>query len=186
MMEDVDTCIGHVIDCIDQSGLSKQTAVFFFSDNGGCPAYTTNRPLRSGKGRYYEGGIRVPLSCVGPVVCGPGTECNVPVISTDLLSDISGDCRSQRSHRQNTSSGRRELGTVAGRPDPHEDRPLFWHMPVYNVFGVKPCSVVRQGDYKLIQWFEDEHFELFNICNDIGEKYESCRSPARESCSLAS
>jgi len=57
-------------------------------------------------------------------------------------------------------------------------RALFWHFPAYlepdsgrrGPWKTTPCSVVRQGDWKLIEFFEDGHLELYNLKDDIGEK----------------
>ena len=61
------------------------------------------------------------------------------------------------------------------------DRPLFWHFPAYlqayqvwdeqrdPLFRSRPCSIVRKGDWKLHQYFEDGALELYNLKDDIGE-----------------
>ena len=169
MMADADACIGQVVECIDRQGLAERTAIFFFSDNGGLTAFTTNLPLRSGKGRYYEGGIRVPMIIRWPGRIAAGSTCDVPVISTDFYPtflDLAGADKPDN----HTLDGVSLLPLLKGQTA-YENRALFWHMPVYNVFGVKPCSIVRQGNHKLIQWFEDERFELFDLSTDIGERH---------------
>jgi arylsulfatase A-like enzyme len=63
------------------------------------------------------------------------------------------------------------------------ERPLFWHFPIYlqaylskghetrdSLFRTRPGSVVRLGDWKLHQYFEDGGLELYNLKEDIGEK----------------
>ena len=49
-------------------------------------------------------------------------------------------------------------------------KPLFWHYPHYGNQGGAPYGVVREGDWKLIEWYEDGALELYNIPQDIGEK----------------
>jgi hypothetical protein len=64
-----------------------------------------------------------------------------------------------------------------------QERPLFWHFPIYlqayltegyetrdSLFRTRPGSVVRLGDWKLHQYFEDGGLELYNLREDIGEK----------------
>jgi len=48
--------------------------------------------------------------------------------------------------------------------------PLFWHYPHYADQRSSPGSAVRDGDWKLIRWYENQTEELYNIKNDIGEK----------------
>ena len=55
----MDHAIGEVLDFLDDKGLTKDTIVIFFSDNGGGGA-ADNFPLRGAKGQMFEGGIRVP------------------------------------------------------------------------------------------------------------------------------
>ncbi|MBD3266379.1 DUF4976 domain-containing protein, partial [bacterium] len=46
----------------------------------------------------------------------------------------------------------------------------YWHYPHYGNQGGAPSAAVRDGDWKLIKWYEDGKLELFNLKNDIGEK----------------
>ena len=47
---------------------------------------------------------------------------------------------------------------------------LYWHYPHYWSGGkVRPYSAVRSGDWKLIEFYEDMHVELYNLKNDLGE-----------------
>jgi arylsulfatase A-like enzyme len=48
-------------------------------------------------------------------------------------------------------------------------RALFWHYPHYGNQGGAPGGAVRQGDFKLIEWYEDGRRELFNLRDDLGE-----------------
>jgi arylsulfatase A-like enzyme len=169
MMENADACVGQAVDCIDGLGLAQRTAIFFFSDNGGLTAFTTNSPLRSGKGSFYEGGLRVPLIVRWTGRVTAGATCDIPVISTDFYPtflEIAGTDKPANHPLDGVS-----LLPLLDGQHVYEDRPLYWHMPVYNVFGTKPCSIVRQRNYKLIQWFEDERFELYDLNADISEKH---------------
>jgi arylsulfatase A-like enzyme len=52
-----------------------------------------------------------------------------------------------------------------------DERPLFWHYPHYSGgLGGRPSGAVRLGDYKLIEFFEDNNIELYNLKKDIEEK----------------
>jgi arylsulfatase A-like enzyme len=59
------------------------------------------------------------------------------------------------------------------------DRSIFWHFPIYygnkagnGVWGWTPASAVRKGDYKLLEYFHDDHLELYNLRKDISEKVD--------------
>ena len=64
-----------------------------------------------------------------------------------------------------------------------ETRPLYWHFPIYlegyvkndpttfdPLFRTRPGSAIRLGDWKLIQYFENNDIELYNLKDDISEK----------------
>ena len=59
-------------------------------------------------------------------------------------------------------------------------RPLFWHFPHYNNQGGQPAGAMRDGDWKLVEHYEDGRWELFNLGNDIGETNNlAAREPRR-------
>jgi arylsulfatase A-like enzyme len=49
---------------------------------------------------------------------------------------------------------------------------IYWHYPHYHGSGSKPSGAVRAGDYKLIEWYEDNSVELYNLKDDIGEQHD--------------
>jgi len=59
---------------------------------------------------------------------------------------------------------------------------LFWHFPNgIEVAGrpivrTPPVGIVRAGNFKLIEWFEDGRLELYNVVEDMGEKNNLVRS----------
>jgi hypothetical protein len=66
---------------------------------------------------------------------------------------------------------------LEGRPI--APRPLFWHYPHYGNQGGEPSSIIRQGDWKLIHYWEDGHNELYNLATDIGEKRDLAQTEPR-------
>jgi arylsulfatase A-like enzyme len=172
MVESLDQSVGHVLRQLQKLGLDTNTIVFFTSDNGGLSTAegwpTSNLPLRAGKGWPYEGGVREPLLVKWPGVTRPGSVCREPVISTDFYPTIL------------------QMADLPLRPAQHKDgvslapllrgdtlpaRPLFWHYPHYSNQGGKPDGAVREGDWKLIEWFEDSQVELYNLSSDPGEQH---------------
>jgi hypothetical protein len=146
--------------------------VIFTSDNGGLatlegmksPA-TINSPLREGKGYLYEGGVRVPLIVRCPQVAATGGLCNVPVITQDLFATICEVCGVQPKVK---IDGKSLTAQLKGSIDPVHDA-LYWHYPHYANQGSRPGGAVREGNYKLVEYYENNRRELFDVKADIGE-----------------
>ncbi len=178
MIESMDTGIGRIMDKLDQLNLTDNTIVIFFSDNGGLKTVTSAEPLRGGKGMLYEGGIRVPLAVRWPGSIKPSTKCDQPVIGIDFyptLLDIAKTPRPQN----HTLDGVSIIGPLTGGRALSREA-IYWHFPAYlqgkatgardQYFRTRPGSVIRQGPWKLIEYFEDSDLELYNLADDIGEK----------------
>ncbi len=172
MLEQLDSGIGRVLDALKKNGLTEKTIVVFMSDNGGLSTAeghpTSNLPLRGGKGWPYEGGIREPWIVCAPGITKPGSTCDTPVISTDYyptLLELAGLPLKTEQHLDGVSIKPLLKGETMER-----GKPLFWHYPHYGNQGGSPHGVIRDGDWKLIEWFEDGSLELYNITQDMEEK----------------
>jgi arylsulfatase A-like enzyme len=172
MLEQFDTGIGRVLTALNKHGLTENTIIVFMSDNGGLATAegwpTSNLPLRAGKGWPYEGGVREPMIVVAPGVTQPGSTCDSPVISTDFyptLLQLAGLPLKPEQHLDGVSFMPPLKGESMQR-----GKPLFWHYPHYSNQGGAPYGAIRDGDWKLIEWYEDSTLELYNITQDIGEK----------------
>ena len=170
MLEQMDSAIGRVLTALKTNGVAEHTVIIFMSDNGGLSTAegfpTSNLPLRGGKGWPYEGGVREPFIIHAPGVTKPGSICETPVISTDFyptLLELSGLSLQPTQHRDGVSL----VPLLKGGKLPH--RELFWHYPHYANQGGGPCGAIRDGDWKLIEWYEDSRLELFNLREDLGE-----------------
>ena len=171
MLEQLDSAIGRVLAALERNGLTDHTIVVFTSDNGGLATAeghpTSNLPLRGGKGWLYEGGIREPWIIRAPGVTQPGSVCDTPVVSTDFyptLLDLAGLPLMPQQHLDGVSLVPLLKGGALQRG------PLYWHYPHYGNQGGAPGGAVRDGEWKLIEWYEDGRCELFNLRDDIGEK----------------
>ena len=172
MLEQLDTAIGRVLAALDRNGLAEKTIVVFTSDNGGLSTSeghpTSNVPLRAGKGWPYEGGVRVAWIVRAPGVAKAGSTCDTPVISVDFyptLLELAGLPAKPEQHRDG-----RSFAPLLRGEKVEADRQIFWHYPHYGNQGGAPHGVVRQGDWKLIEWYEDGALELYDIAQDAGEK----------------
>ena len=173
MVEALDTAVGKVLHALESNGLESKTIIVFTSDNGGLSTSegspTANLPLRAGKGWLYEGGIREPVIIRAPGVTSAGSAIHTPVTSTDFyptLLELAGLRKRPRQHVDGTSL----VPLLKGRRLDRE--PLFWHYPHYGNQGGAPGAAIREGNWKLIRWFENGAAELYNLANDAGERYD--------------
>jgi len=170
MVEAVDLAVGRILTKLKTLGIDQNTIIFFMSDNGGLStaegAPTSNSPLRAGKGWLYEGGIREPLIVKWQGITAPGSKCNTPIISTDFYPTIL-EMISQPVSRSQKIDGASLVPLLKGLPI--QRGPLFWHYPHYGNQGGSPASAIRDGDWKLVRWYENDKYELFNLKIDIGE-----------------
>lgn len=168
----VDENVGRIMTILKELRIEKNTIVVFTSDNGGLSttrnAPTTNYPLRYGKGWTYEGGTRVPLIIKWPGNITAGTVCHFPVVNTDLYPtflQMAGLPLMPEQHADGVSL----VPLLKGEKT--IDQPcIFWHYPHYHGGGEAPSSAMREGDWKLIQYYEDNHIELYNLRMDIEER----------------
>ncbi|WP_372947281.1 sulfatase [Mariniphaga sp.] len=181
MIENLDSQIGRLINALKEAGKLEDTFILFTSDNGGHYRITKQWPLRSGKGSYYEGGIREPMFVRWPEKVKPGTKTDVPVTNLDFYPTLLEVAGIEKPEGKNLD-GQSFMPVLTGTRTLRE-RPLFWHFPFYleayvkndtstqdPTFRTRPGSAIRVGDWKLIQYFENNDIELYNLKEDISEK----------------
>jgi len=169
MLESIDEGVGMIEETLDRLGLLERTVIAFTSDNGGEDRVTSNAPLRAGKSTLYEGGIRVPLVIAGPGFDRSGAVNDIPVVSMDLYPTflaIAG-IRPQAGLKLDGVA----LQQTLTRPASLRNRPLFWHYPLAkpHFLGGRSSGAVRQGAFKLIEFFDTKTVELYNLQQDLGE-----------------
>jgi arylsulfatase A-like enzyme len=179
MVEAMDATVGHIRAKLEELKLADRTIVIFVSDNGGRVPTTSNKPLRVGKGSAYEGGVRVPLIVHWPGVTKPGSVSEVPVITMDLYPTVLEMCGLPLTSKVDGLS----LAPLLRGGERLERDAIFWHYPHhqhYQLGGSMPYSAVRSGDFRLIEFLDDNHVELYNLREDIGEQHDLAASqPAK-------
>ena len=186
LVHGMDAIVGKVLRTLDEVGIADRTVVFFTGDNGGLSHIngvkqgpTDNWPLRAGKGSAYEGGVRVPLVVRWPGVVRPGTVCQEPVLSIDYFPTVLELTGGQGRAKPKAESDAQSKAEVDGRsivpllknPQATLARDaIYWHYPHYHPGGATPYGAVRAGDWKLVEFYEDMHVELYNLREDAGEK----------------
>lgn len=191
MIASVDESVGRVLAKLEELGLAEDTLVIFSSDNGGVGGYdrigldkkngvTDNAPLKGGKGTLYEGGFRVPYVFHWKGKIEPGRTEATPINSVDLyptLLELAGGEQPADYPLDGVSYAK-----LLTEDKPLErGKPLFWHFPGYlgasgDTWRTTPGSAIRDGEWKLIEYFEDGHLELYNLTDDIGEEHNLAAS----------
>lgn len=172
MVNHVDQGVERIVNAAENS--DRPTIIIFQSDNGGLSTAegspTSNDPLAEGKGWSYDGGIRSPT-----IVRWPGVTDGA--VSDELLTTEDFYVTALRAagvdlpdSDEHPVDGRDIYPAIGGRETDREE--LYWHYPHYSNQGGTPASVVRNGDFKLVEFFEDDHVELYNVANDMAEQID--------------
>src|SRR5947207_11635481 len=183
LIETLDDTVGLLLAKLDALGLRERTLVIFTSDHGGLHVpegpharITHNTPFRAGKGYLYEGGLRVPLIARWPGKVPAGRVVDTPVINTDWLPTLA---EIARARTPRDLDGVSIASLLLGRGQPYARR-FYWHFPHYTNQGSQPAGAIREGDWKLVEHYEDGRVELFNLAKDISETTDlSAREPRR-------
>lgn len=196
MIASVDESVGRILNTLNELNLDRKTLVVFTSDNGGVGGYvregikpngdiTDNAPLRGGKGMLYEGGIRVPYIFRWTGTIAAGTTCDEPITSVDWFPtalDLAG-ARAPSNYILDGVSYKKLL-LKRGKGSLRRDD-LFWHFPGYlgateNTWRTTPVGMIRSGDWKLLEFFEDGRLELYNLRKDLSETRDLAKSNPRK------
>jgi arylsulfatase A-like enzyme len=174
MLESIDNGVGNIMKTLEENGLAENTILVFFSDNGGAGKAANNGPFREGKMWIYEGGIREPLIMRWPGKIKAGAVEQTPVSSIDFyptfLSAAGG-----KPDRNYILDGQNIMPLFNGEKLNRDE--LYWHYPSETAKSEeKMASVIRKGDYKLIEFYSNPRFELYNLKNDPGETKDLSKS----------
>ena len=170
-LKSIDEGIGMIRTKLDELDLSSDTILVFTGDNGGEDRVTSNAPLRAGKSTLYEGGIRVPLIVSYSKLVPAGTICKTPTSNIDFyptLCQLVGTRPDSKQHIDGVS-----LTDVLQNPKtPLQRDTLYWHYPLEkpHFLGGRSSGAVRKGNWKLIEYFDTDQKELYNLADDISEK----------------
>jgi len=164
MIDDLDQAVGRILDVLDELQLTDNTYVFFTSDNGGTARQYPhfNKPLRAGKGSYYEGGLRVPFFAAGPGI-EPGSYTSVPVVGYDLLSTFANLAGSAEKQPKGIEGGSvKPVLFNGGRGVVRRPRVgLHFYRPLDSV-------LIRDG-HKLRRTHRTGEIELYDLAEDLSE-----------------
>lgn len=172
MLRSIDDGLGQLLAAIDAAGSWDRTIIVFTSDNGGDGRYTTNGPLRGAKSQLYEGGLRVPLIVRWPGVTEAGSTSMTPVFTSDLFATFA----EALSERPSARRPPQPIDAVSLLPllrgEAPAARTLAWHYPRTqpHFLGGRSCDAISDGSWKLIEFHDDGHRELYHLTDDPGER----------------
>ncbi len=176
MVETLDKHVGRLLDTLDKHHLAEDTLVIFLGDNGDYFGREGLKPLYGWKATLYEGGIRVPFLLRWPNVLPAGLEMHEPVCCIDFFPTFAeiADVKLKPNAVDGVS-----LMPLLKQSGPLPRTALFWHYPHYHSIGIGPSGAIREGNYKLIEWFEKSiegvdtpgALELFDLEKDVGERH---------------
>lgn len=186
MIESVDESLGRIFQTLEKLGIADHTIIAFTADNGGLsnrgavdgkvsgrPLATSNLPLRTGKGWLYEGGIREAFMVKWPGVTKPGFVNKTDVVVGSDLFPTFLDMAGLPLEPQNHIDGISIASSLKGQPF-KRGKPIFWHQPTSRPYstGDTDSSALRIGDFKLQEWYNADHVELYDLSKDIGEQHD--------------
>jgi arylsulfatase A-like enzyme len=187
MIKSMDESLGRVMDTLEKLGIADSTVIVLTGDNGGLSnrgadsnrrLATSNLPLRAGKGHCYEGGIREPMIVKWPGTVKPGTVSDDVVTGTDhypAILEIAGLPLRPQQHLDGFSYVPALKGGTLARP-----APIFWHSPSGrpNQTGDINCTAMRDGDWKLLDFYDENRVELYNLKTDPYETRDLSKTDA--------
>ena len=175
MVQSVDESVGNILNKLTELGLMENTIIVFTSDNGGLTTLSKGRksptsvvPLRAGKGWIYEGGIRIPTIMKWTQQIPENSICEVPITSTDFYPTLLELTELPQVPNQHMDG--KSLVPLFKNTNTFSREALYWHFPHYHGSLNRPVAAVRSANYKLIQWFEDDALELYDLEADLGER----------------
>ncbi len=171
-LESIDEGVGMIMDKLNELSLANNTVLIFTGDNGGEDRVTSNAPLRAGKSTLYEGGIREPLLIRWPGVVKAKSVCNTPTCNIDFYPtflQLAGCKADRRQHIDGISI----LHLLKNPKAKLERNALYWHYPLEkpHFLGGRSAGAIRQGSFKLIEFFDTGQVELYSLADDISEEH---------------
>ncbi len=173
VIETIDDTVGRLMAKLESLKLAEKTIVVFTSDNGGLHVpegphrrITHNTPYRAGKGFVYEGGLRIPLIVRWPGHVPAGKICDTPVINTDwvpTLMELAG------LPAPKGLDGTSQTALLLGQA-PQVTRSFFWHFPHYTNQGSRPTGALRNANWMLVEFYDDQIVELYDLSTDMRER----------------
>lgn len=167
----LDAAVGKIRALLEIHNISKNTILWFTSDNGpsqNCPGSTGG--LRGRKGSLYEGGIRVPGIIEWPATIHKNRLSNYPASTTDFVPTVQDILGLERSSKE--LDGISILPVLKSTEDEERNVTMKWAFNVAPDFKGGFDAVIMNNQYKLIARYRREKIksqQLFDLKNDPSE-----------------
>lgn len=174
MVNTLDEGVGKIVQKLREIGHLENTIIVFTSDNGGVSVPelglqpTSILPLRACKGSVYEGGIRVPAIVSYPRVISENTTCNVPFSNTAYFPTFL-ELLGINNKTKNLDAQSIMPLLLKNTNSSYVSDTLVWHYPHFSNQGGRPATAIRVGDYKLVENYESDKLELYDLKTDESE-----------------
>ena len=175
MVENLDKNVGMILEYLRKTKILDNTVIVFSSDHGGLSndgynkrnLATSNFPLRAGKGWLYDGGIKVPLFVKWQKKFKPRVENKSIVTLMDVFPTLL-----DLTAKIDLSVDGRSFLPVLYANESWQNRTIYWHSDKARPrnTGDTNSSAIRKGKFKLINWYENDVVELYNMDDDPHEK----------------
>lgn len=175
MVETLDRSVGRLLEALSSLGISDRTLVIYFSDNGCMWGPEALKPLRGRKGQLYEGGIRVPMVVRWPGVVKAKTTSDEVVSSVDFYLTLAAAAGASVTTKE--VDGINLMPALRGEGGLDREA-IYWHYPHYHSSGMAPGGAIREGRFKLIEWYDQNPeaaepsgpLSLYDLEADAGEQ----------------
>jgi len=193
LLEGEDQAIGRILHVLEDpngdgdtsDSVVKNTLVILTSDNGGFGGSTNNAPLRQAKGTFYEGGLRVPVIARLPGVVKEGSTNDALLNVVDwypTFADLAGAKLPAPS--THILDGESFAPILRGESPDVKREAIYYHFPGYLDNRAFPSSMIIKRlngqQFKLFYSYEDQHYELYNLSEDLSEKHDLLQGKVAE------
>lgn len=167
----IDDGVGMIRNKLKELGIADNTIIVFTSDNGGETRVTDNTPLRGGKSMLYEGGIREPLIIFKAGQIEGGRTIGIQTANYDFYPTLC-ELTGTEVPKSQQMDGISIAPVLLGKTNVSYSRTFYWHYPldIPHFLGGRSAGCIRDGKWKLIEFFETGKQELYDLDSDVGEQ----------------
>jgi arylsulfatase A-like enzyme len=173
VVDAIDENVGKLLNFLEEEKLEENTVVIYCSDQ----SYFTGEHGWAEKRLMYEEALKMPLLIRWPDKIQHGTRITAMVQNIDYaptLLEIAG------METPASMQGQSFLPLLMGSPPNNWRNSIYYHYYEHGGHGVPRHEGVRNGRYKLINYYTDNVWEFFDLEEDPDEMFSRYHDPAYE------